>query len=332
MQIAWPFINNMLTGAARHGLTAQQAYTRASIPLTLLEQQAPLDNEQHVKLMRAITLGLDDELFGLAHRRQPIGTLAMICAYASHGGDLKTALGRTCEGFHLLDNSFTCILTETKDSFVLQIGRISDRQLINELPIETILMVLHRFVCWLGDVHIPILSISLDYTKPSQSESYRDMFLHSPIIYDAEYNQLELPKVALDKQIVRTEQEAMNWARRTPEGIYLPLAKTRGLALDVCLEIEKILTQEHLWPHMQQVADRLGMPEYSLRRRLKQAGFDYIQLRNQVRQDLVIKLLNNTQLSIEQIADQTGFSEASALVRAFKSWTGMPPNQYRQRA
>ena len=332
MQIAWPFINNMLTGAARHGLTAQQAYTRASIPLELLEQQSALDNEQHVKLMRAITLGLDDELFGLADRRQPIGSLAMICAYASNGGDLKTALGRALEGFHLLDNSFTCDLKEMQDSFVAQVGRIPGRTLINELPIETLLMVLHRFVCWLGDIHIPILSISLDYTKPLQSPNYKDMFLHCPITYNAERNQMELPKVALNKQIVRTEEQAMTWARRTPEGIYLPLAKTRGLALDVCLEIEKILTQEQLWPHMQQIAERLGMPEYSLRRRLKQEGFDYIQLRNQVRQDLVIKLLNNTQLSIEQIAAKTGFSEASALVRAFKSWTGMPPNQYRLRS
>ncbi|MCP4879826.1 MAG: AraC family transcriptional regulator, partial [Gammaproteobacteria bacterium] len=49
------------------------------------------------------------------------------------------------------------------------------------------------------------------------------------------------------------------------------------------------------------------------------------------RQDLVMMLLVSTRLSLEQIADRTGFSEASALVRAFKGWTGMPPNQYRQR-
>ena len=321
----------MLSGANQHGLSSQQAYERAGIPLSLLEQQSALTYDQHVKLMRAITLGLDDEYFGLAHRRQPIGTLAMLCAYASHADNLHKALKRLCEGFHLLDNSFTCKLTEAKDSFVVELGRIPNRQLLNELPIETLLMVLHRFVCWLGDIHIPILSISLDYGKPEQSQSYQDMFLYAPINYNCEISRLELPSVALNKHIVRSEAQAMSWAKRTPEGIYMPLAKTRGLALDACLVIEKLLTEEQLWPHMQQVAAHLDMPEYSLRRRLKQEGFDYIQLRNQVRQDLVIKLLNSTQLSLEQIADQTGFSEASALVRAFKSWTGMPPNQYRQR-
>ena len=82
---------------------------------------------------------------------------------------------------------------------------------------------------------------------------------------------------------------------------------------------------------MAQVAEHLDLPEYSLRRRLKQEGFDYIRLRNQVRQDLVMKLLVNSRLSLEEIAESTGFSEASALVRAFKGWTGMPPNHYRKR-
>ncbi len=331
MQISWPFIHNMLIGAERYGLSAAQVYERAKLPLHLYEQQAPLDAEQHVRLMRAITLGLGDELFGLADRRQPIGTLAMICAYASHAANLQGALERTCEGFQLLDNSLNSALIETKDSFVIELKRIPNRTLVNELPIETILMVFHRFICWLGDIQVPILSISLDYIKPIQSPIYSDMFLHAPISYEKETNRLELPKPALAKQLVRSEEQAMTWARRTPEGIYLPLAKTRGLALDVCLEIEKLLTQQHLWPHMHQIAAQLDMPEYSLRRRLKQEGFDYIQLRNQVRQDLVIKLLTNTQLSLEDIAHQSGFSEASALVRAFKSWTGMPPNRYRQR-
>ena len=331
MKITWPFIDNMLQGAASQGLVAEQVYQNAKLPLQLLNKQANLGAEQHVRLMRAVTLGLGDELFGLVERRQPIGSLAVICSYASHADNLQQALERTCEAFHLLDNSFGFELQESEDSCHICLYRLSNRRVANELPIETILMVLHRFVCWLGEIHIPILSVNLDYPKPTQHGAYSVMFLNAPIAYEQDCNQLELPKVALNKQIIRSEADAMNWARRTPEGIYLPLAKTRGLALDVCLIIEKLLTEQQLWPHMEQVSKHLDLPEYSLRRRLKQEGFDYIRLRNQVRQDLVIKLLVNSNLSLEEIAESTGFSEASALVRAFKGWTGMPPNQYRQR-
>ena len=331
MNITWPFINNMLQGAASQGLQAADVYRRAKLAPKLLTHQTSLSAEQHVRLMRAVTLGLGDELCGLADRRQPIGTLAMICAYASHGENLQQALARTCDAFHLLDNSLEVELLEQENTCRVRLKRLTGRRLANELPIETMLMVFHRFVCWLGDVHIPILATNLDYSKPLQHSSYGVMFLNSPISYNCDANQLELPRVALNKQIIRSEAEAMNWARRTPEGIYLPLAKTRGLALDVCLIIEKLLTQQRLWPHMGQVAEHLELPEYSLRRHLKQAGFDYRRLRNQVRQDLVMMLLVSTRLSLEQIADRTGFSEASALVRAFKGWTGMPPNQYRQR-
>ncbi len=331
MKITWPFIDNMLQGAASQGLAAEQVYENAKLPQQLLCKQASLSAEQHVRLMRAVTLGLGDELFGLVERRQPIGCLAVICAYASHADNLQQALERTCEAFHLLDNSLGFELQESQDSCHIHLYRLPNKRVANELPIETILMVLHRFSCWLGDIHIPILSVNLDYPKPPQHLAYGDMFLNAPIAYGKNSNQLELPKIALNKQIIRSEADAMSWARRTPEGIYLPLAKTRGLALDVCLIIERLLTKQQLWPHMAQVAQHLDLPEYSLRRRLKQEGFDYIRLRNQVRQDLVIKLLVNSSLSLEEIAESTGFSEASALVRAFKGWTGMPPNQYRQR-
>ena len=48
-----------------------------------------------------------------------------------------------------------------------------------------------------------------------------------------------------------------------------------------------------------------------------------------LRRDLAISLLGETQLSIVDIASELGFAESSAFHRAFKKWTGARPGEYR---
>ncbi|MEY8842002.1 helix-turn-helix domain-containing protein, partial [Cribrihabitans sp. XS_ASV171] len=68
---------------------------------------------------------------------------------------------------------------------------------------------------------------------------------------------------------------------------------------------------------------------HTLRRRLKREGVDYSDIRKQVRRDMALRLLTTTGDSVEQVAARTGFSEASAFVRAFRGWTGLTPRAYR---
>jgi AraC-like DNA-binding protein len=49
-----------------------------------------------------------------------------------------------------------------------------------------------------------------------------------------------------------------------------------------------------------------------------------------MRRDYALHLLGKRGLSIEEIAYRTGFSESSAFIRAFKTWTGVTPYTYRK--
>ncbi len=86
---------------------------------------------------------------------------------------------------------------------------------------------------------------------------------------------------------------------------------------------------KHGHPYLGQVAEKVGIQQRTLQRRLSAAGTSYKQLVYEVRFDLVTKLLEDPHVPIASIAPKVGFALPSGLSRAFNDWTGMTPSQYR---
>ncbi len=92
-----------------------------------------------------------------------------------------------------------------------------------------------------------------------------------------------------------------------------------------------IQDQLHALPTLPQLAEVMKVPPYTLQRRLAEEGVNYLAIKNQVKRDAAIEKLVHTDLSIEEISSQLGFSETSPFTRTFKDWTGVPPSAYRKR-
>lgn len=84
-------------------------------------------------------------------------------------------------------------------------------------------------------------------------------------------------------------------------------------------------------PTQEQAARHLGVSQRSLRRRLAESGTGFRALLDEVRFGLVAGYLDNTPLSLDEIAARTGFSDAANLSHAFRRWTGTSPGQWRRR-
>ena len=57
----------------------------------------------------------------------------------------------------------------------------------------------------------------------------------------------------------------------------------------------------------------------------------YQQIKDACRRDAAIALLRAEPLSGSAIAQKLGFSDARTVYRAFKKWTGVTPQHFRQR-
>ena len=76
---------------------------------------------------------------------------------------------------------------------------------------------------------------------------------------------------------------------------------------------------------MAAIADRLGVSERTLRRRLAADGTGYQRLLDEVRSSLAAELIGTGRLSVEEIALRLGYAEASSFIAAHRRWTGETP-------
>ncbi len=79
------------------------------------------------------------------------------------------------------------------------------------------------------------------------------------------------------------------------------------------------------------VSEKLGIPARTLRRRLQQAGTSYRKIADDLRTQLAVKYLRDSELTVEEIASALAFSDAANFRQAFRRWTGKSPSRLRRR-
>ncbi|MBA1276285.1 MULTISPECIES: AraC family transcriptional regulator [Pseudomonadaceae] len=79
------------------------------------------------------------------------------------------------------------------------------------------------------------------------------------------------------------------------------------------------------------VAERLGLSERTLYRRLATEGHAFQQLNEQIKQRLAERLLSKSRLDLNDIAQRLGYAEAASFSRAFSRWTGCSPRHWQRR-
>ncbi len=80
------------------------------------------------------------------------------------------------------------------------------------------------------------------------------------------------------------------------------------------------------------VAERLGLSERTLHRRLASEGHSFQQLNEQIKKQLAKRLLSDSRLDLNAIAQRLGYAEAASFSRAFSRWTGSPPSHWQRQS
>jgi AraC-like DNA-binding protein len=109
------------------------------------------------------------------------------------------------------------------------------------------------------------------------------------------------------------------------------LLQKRHAGNSVALKVRNcILSRIDQGSSMEAVASELCVSLRTLRRQLSHEGTSFRALMDEVRETLAIQLLEETALTMEQIAVRIGYSDTANFFHAFKRWTGYPPKHFRK--
>jgi AraC-like DNA-binding protein len=319
------FLRAVLRHAVHAGIDPLPLLRRQRIPPRLLrEAQARISVQQFADLQTQTMRAMHDESLGYAPRRIPLGSWDMMCHAVITAGTLGDALHRYCRFFQLFEDRLPITLSVDSDAAVVRLSpRTTER---GPYLAELALLNTHRFACWLVQEELPLRAVRFAAPPSTAAAEYRLMFLANPVAFEAGETALELAAGLLDRPVLQTPESLQRYLRH-PTRIMLTQVYNRSWTARVRTLLHRDL--RHM-PELPQVATQLELHPQTLRRRLAAEGTTFKQLKSDIRRDTALHCLGKRTLSVEDVAYRAGFSEASAFIRAFKSWTGVTPYAYRK--
>jgi len=185
-----------------------------------------------------------------------------------------------------------------------------------------------------------VLASQLNLTRWSTGGRFTPQsisFTHAPLASLARYRQL------IDCELHFNASH--NCLRFTADQLALPLIQANSALREhlrqladqtlstlgqhsLSAEVQRAVRLQPRWGK-ERIAEQLGLSGRHLNRKLAEEGLSFKALREAVLQEMACQALQSEQ-KVAQIAEQLGFSDENAFVRAFRRWQGMTPARYRQ--
>jgi len=327
--ISIAFVEALLEGFRNRGFDADELMEQAGLsPSLLIHPHARVSAATYTMLLRLVAQVLDDEFFGQDSRRMKVGSFAMLCHNVIHCDRLGKALTRALRFYCLQLDDLAGSLVRDGDLALIMLRENEAMGPARFFPQETLLMFVHRLACWLVNRRIPIRYASFSYSAPPHRDEYHLLFC-SDLRFDQPQTALAIDARYLTLPVTRTTGALKEFLTTAPENLLVQYKDGSSVTVQILRRLGQLPPAD--WPSLESLAEDMHTSTSTLRRRLESEGQFYQGLKDQLRRDMAINLLNGTTMSVMDIGAELGFAETSAFHRAFKKWTGANPGEYRRK-
>lgn len=318
-------VHSILLGAQHRGVDPAPLLARAGIaPALLASPLARVSQGQFALLVRALRRCLHDELWGLLARPLPPGSFGLCMRQLVHCSTLGEALRNGFSFYHLLLDDFVPRLTVRDGSAHIQLVARRPRDARLDYALRAFMLFTFNAGSWLVARRIPLQGVGYTAAEPITDTS---RVYQVPIHYGQPDVGLWFEARWLDLPVVQSPQSLREFLAGSPANLIVRYRDTSSVTDRIRRMLRKRLGGE--LPSLEEVGDALAITPQTLRRRLRDEGLGFQQIKDELRRDAAIEYLLQTQLPLLEIANRVGFSEASTFHRAFKQWTGVAPGEYR---
>ena len=324
------FVQAMVRAYERRGISPDRALAVAQIaPDQVLLPAERITAAQMEAISDAAMRELDDEALGCFSRALPWGSYGMLARASLSAPTLGLALKRWCRHHALLtrDIALTVQTDEATDLANIVLRPDAIATLPTEFCVVSVLRNILGFACWLVDSRIPLQGALFPFAPPEHLASYRVLF-DGPCAFDAPHAALQFDARYLALPI-RRDETAMN--QMLQHALPLTVHAYRRDRLLVQRVRQTLATQPAISHNATDLAHALNLSARTLHRQLKDEGASLQAIKDEVRRDRAMALLQRTRRPVKQVAEAAGFQNEKSFIRAFKSWTGMTPGDWRER-
>lgn len=172
------------------------------------------------------------------------------------------------------------------------------------------------------------LSGSADFRFPEPPYRSRFPRLAPNVRFGQPVNQLVFDASVLDLPLTMADPAAQRLAREQCERELSAI----GGGADVVARARRLIEKEGGgFRSIDEVASALHVSARTLKRQLAAHGVAYSTLLAELQRDRALLLLRGSDASMEEVAEQVGYSDVANFARAFRRWTGTTPGAYRRK-
>lgn len=324
--ISIALVHEALFEAEKQGYAVADILKNAGINSELLSAtKARVSVNQYAHLWTELANVMNDEFFGMDRHAMRRGSFQFLSKSLLHTTQLDQAIQHILQFMNLvLDDFSSQLMVQEHYAYIVIYERQQPKRMFSY---ATYIMLIHALMCWLVGQRVILNQIQLKCDAPTDDIDYKVRFCEN-IQYQMAENYIQFDANYLKMPI---KQDSKSWYQFIQQTPHILLTRYKN-PHSTSSQIRRYLMQEPpiQWLELSEIAHHFNMSEATIQRRLKSEGFSYQQLKNDIRRDMAIELLSDSQVSLQDISTELNFHDPSAFHRAFKKWTGVSPSAYRQ--
>lgn len=318
----------LVTACERLGLDTEALLRAAGIDrATLDDPDARLEGSQASALWtKAYELSGDPVLSLHAAEACPLGAYKVIDYIGSNAGTIGEAFRYAARYFSIINTAVRLSIDESGDPVTFGVVDESAPEGVSRAYAEYCFAVFVLHARAATGVEFPLRRVTFVHRAPPDTTEHRRVF-GCPVSFEAEHTRLYI-----DRQVWQTPgagghagvlqvltEHADLLLHNLPRGPDLVERTRRAIA-------DRLRGGD---PSLESVARGLGTSARSLQRHLRELGYSYNALADEVRAATARLLLEQPDIAIAEVAYLLGFADQSTFNRAFKRWTGQTPARSR---
>jgi AraC-like DNA-binding protein len=269
------------------------------------------------------------EHFGfLVGKNQPPARFAMvgqlICFAATLEGAIEDAMR-----FALLNSEYSEWTLERDKGLAMLVRRTRVAYDAPIMQIQTLAVVLvYKAIVAVCGRKVPLRQVQFTHRRPARSDRL-EAYFGAPVRFNQNFTGLVFAESELRSPIPTRDANVHRLLTAHLASLAAGCSRDEDLVTRVRHHIKQTVGSRHC--NLDGICLRSGIHPRALQRALREQRLTFRQLLHDVRQELAEDYFRNSSLSVLELTELLGYSNASAFSRAFKQRTGMSPQQWKER-